>query len=92
MSLSFVDICLTVLPSKMFRLLFGREFRLPELCSVWDALLADSHDTGTLDLVPYVFCAILVYHRTQSECLPVHHCRQNERGEVGDLPAILRRL
>ncbi|KAF0293909.1 TBC1 domain family member 5 [Amphibalanus amphitrite] len=50
---------------KMFRLLFGREFRLSELCSVWDALLADSHATSTLDLVPYVFCAILIYNRRQ---------------------------
>ena len=51
----------------MFRLLFGREFRLSELCAVWDALLADSHDTSTLDLVPYLFCSILVYYRKQSE-------------------------
>ena len=83
---------MAVFASKMFRLLFGREFRLPELCSVWDALLADSHDTNTLDLVPYVFCAILVYHRKQSESLLLIHCRQSERREVGDLQAMPRRL
>ena len=64
----YVSVCVCVcVASKMFRLLFGREFRLSELCSVWDALLADSHDTGTLELVPYLFCSILVYHRRQSE-------------------------
>ncbi|TSO05454.1 TBC1 domain family member 5 [Bagarius yarrelli] len=42
------------------RLLFGREFLLQDLLVVWDALLADSI---TLDLVDYVFVAMLLYIR-----------------------------
>ncbi|XP_062302065.1 TBC1 domain family member 5 [Osmerus eperlanus] len=42
------------------RLLFGREFSLQDLLVVWDALFADSI---TLDLVDYVFVAMLLYIR-----------------------------
>nr|XP_046217503.1 TBC1 domain family member 5-like [Oncorhynchus gorbuscha]XP_046217504.1 TBC1 domain family member 5-like [Oncorhynchus gorbuscha] len=42
------------------RLLFGREFPLQDLLVVWDALFADSI---TLDLVDYVFVAMLLYIR-----------------------------
>uniref|UniRef100_A0A4W5K483 TBC1 domain family member 5 n=1 Tax=Hucho hucho TaxID=62062 RepID=A0A4W5K483_9TELE len=42
------------------RLLFGREFPLQDLLVVWDALFADS---TTLDLVDYVFVAMLLYIR-----------------------------
>uniref|UniRef100_A0A8C9Z5H1 TBC1 domain family member 5 n=1 Tax=Sander lucioperca TaxID=283035 RepID=A0A8C9Z5H1_SANLU len=42
------------------RLLFGREFPLQDLLVVWDALFADSI---TLDLVDYIFVAMLLYIR-----------------------------
>ncbi|XP_064410951.1 TBC1 domain family member 5 isoform X1 [Latimeria chalumnae] len=42
------------------RLLFGREFPLQDLLVVWDALFADS---STLDLVDYIFVAMLLYIR-----------------------------
>lgn len=46
--------------SRWVRLLFGREFPLQDLLVVWDALFADSI---TLDLVDYVFVAMLLYIR-----------------------------
>ncbi|NXV82880.1 TBCD5 protein, partial [Atlantisia rogersi] len=42
------------------RLLFGREFPLQDLLVVWDALFADSI---TLNLVDYIFVAMLLYIR-----------------------------
>ena len=51
------------------RLLFGREFPLQDLLVVWDALFADSI---TLDLVDYVFVAMLLYIRDACKDLP--HC------------------
>nr|XP_033950443.1 LOW QUALITY PROTEIN: TBC1 domain family member 5 [Pseudochaenichthys georgianus] len=42
------------------RLLFGREFPLQDLLVMWDALFADSF---TLDLVDYIFVAMLLYIR-----------------------------
>lgn len=55
--------------SRWVRLLFGREFLLQDLLAVWDALFADSI---TLDLVDYVFVAMLLYIRDacESKCLP----------------------
>ena len=38
------------------RLLFGREFDLQDLLVLWDALFADSR---TLDLVDYIFVAMM---------------------------------
>uniref|UniRef100_A0A8C9T6G3 TBC1 domain family, member 5 n=1 Tax=Scleropages formosus TaxID=113540 RepID=A0A8C9T6G3_SCLFO len=49
-----------VLRTRWVRLLFGREFPLQDLLVVWDALFADSI---TLDLVDYVFVAMLLYIR-----------------------------
>lgn len=46
--------------SRWVRLLFGREFPLQDLLVVWDALFGDSI---TLDLVDYVFVAMLLYIR-----------------------------
>ncbi|RXM29206.1 TBC1 domain family member 5 [Acipenser ruthenus] len=46
--------------SRWVRLLFGREFSLQDLLVVWDALFADSI---TLDLVDYIFVAMLLYIR-----------------------------
>lgn len=48
------------------RLLFGREFPLQDLLVIWDALFADSI---TLDLVDYVFLAMLLYIRDACEYL-----------------------
>ncbi|XP_010021900.1 PREDICTED: TBC1 domain family member 5, partial [Nestor notabilis] len=42
------------------RLLFGREFPLQDLLVIWDALFADSI---TLNLVDYIFVAMLLYIR-----------------------------
>lgn len=53
-----------VCSSRWVRLLFGREFPLQDLLVVWDALLADSI---TLDLVDYVFVAMLLYIRDARE-------------------------
>lgn len=49
-----------MLLSRWVRLLFGREFPLQDLLVVWDALFADSI---TLDLVDYIFVAMLLYIR-----------------------------
>uniref|UniRef100_A0A669CFX3 TBC1 domain family, member 5 n=1 Tax=Oreochromis niloticus TaxID=8128 RepID=A0A669CFX3_ORENI len=49
-----------VLRTRWVRLLFGREFPLQDLLVVWDALFADSI---TLDLVDYIFVAMLLYIR-----------------------------
>lgn len=46
--------------SRWVRLLFGREFPLQDLLVVWDALFADSI---TLDLVDFIFVAMLLYIR-----------------------------
>lgn len=52
------SLCLSY--SRWVRLLFGREFPLQDLLVVWDALFADSI---TLDLVDYIFVAMLLYIR-----------------------------
>lgn len=54
------NLCVCVCTSRWVRLLFGREFSLQDLLVVWDALFADSI---TLDLVDYVFVAMLLYIR-----------------------------
>ncbi|XP_015262522.1 PREDICTED: TBC1 domain family member 5-like [Gekko japonicus] len=51
---------LSVPGRRWVRLLFGREFPLQDLLVIWDALFADSI---TLDLVDYVFLAMLLYIR-----------------------------
>lgn len=55
-----VCVCVLLPDSRWVRLLFGREFPLQDLLVVWDALFADSI---TLDLVDYVFVAMLLYIR-----------------------------
>lgn len=58
--------------SRWVRLLFGREFPLQDLLVVWDALFADSI---TLDLVDYVFVAMLLYIRdARTLCLRYFLC------------------
>lgn len=57
----FLIVSLWLCPlSRWVRLLFGREFPLQDLLVVWDALFADSI---TLDLVDYIFVAMLLYIR-----------------------------
>lgn len=56
-----LPVCVVRSPCRRWvRLLFGREFPLQDLLVVWDALFADSI---TLDLVDYVFVAMLLYIR-----------------------------
>uniref|UniRef100_A0A8C7VHR9 TBC1 domain family, member 5 n=1 Tax=Oncorhynchus mykiss TaxID=8022 RepID=A0A8C7VHR9_ONCMY len=56
------------------RLLFGREFPLQDLLVVWDALFADSI---TLDLVDYVFVAMLLYIRDNNPRPANYQFQQN---------------
>ncbi|XP_053087408.1 TBC1 domain family member 5 isoform X2 [Pangasianodon hypophthalmus] len=60
MHLNRLEIAPQIYGIRWVRLLFGREFPLQDLLVVWDALLADSI---TLDLVDYVFVAMLLYIR-----------------------------
>ncbi|KAL4629690.1 TBC1 domain family member 5 isoform X2 [Arapaima gigas] len=58
MHLNRLEIAPQIYGIRWVRLLFGREFPLQDLLVVWDALFADSI---TLDLVDYVFVAMLLY-------------------------------
>lgn len=60
MHLNRLEIAPQIYGIRWVRLLFGREFSLQDLLVVWDALFADSI---TLDLVDYVFVAMLLYIR-----------------------------
>ncbi|XP_027013228.1 TBC1 domain family member 5 isoform X2 [Tachysurus fulvidraco] len=60
MHLNRLEIAPQIYGIRWVRLLFGREFSLQDLLVVWDSLLADSI---TLDLVDYVFVAMLLYIR-----------------------------
>lgn len=53
------------------RLLFGREFVLQDLLVLWDALFADS---PTLDLVDYIFVAMMFNIREQRKILLLFDC------------------
>ena len=44
-------------PRRWVRLLFGREFTFQDLIVLWDAIFADS---AMLDLVDYIFVAMLI--------------------------------
>uniref|UniRef100_A0A8B9L6K4 TBC1 domain family, member 5 n=1 Tax=Astyanax mexicanus TaxID=7994 RepID=A0A8B9L6K4_ASTMX len=70
MHLNRLEIAPQIYGIRWVRLLFGREFPLQDLLVVWDALFADSI---TLDLVDYVFVAMLLYIRDarESVCLSV---------------------
>ena len=46
-----------LLCSRWVRLLFGREFTFQDLIVLWDAIFADS---SMLDLVDYIFVAMLI--------------------------------
>ncbi|KAM6899651.1 TBC1 domain family member 5 isoform 2-T2 [Xenentodon cancila] len=60
MHLNRLEIAPQIYGIRWVRLLFGREFPLQDLLVVWDALFADC---VTLDLVDYVFVAMLLYIR-----------------------------
>lgn len=60
MHLNRLEIAPQIYGLRWLRLLFGREFPLQDLLVIWDALFADSI---TLDLVDYVFVAMLLYIR-----------------------------
>uniref|UniRef100_A0A8C5N3J0 TBC1 domain family member 5 n=1 Tax=Leptobrachium leishanense TaxID=445787 RepID=A0A8C5N3J0_9ANUR len=60
MHLNRLEIAPQIYGLRWVRLLFGREFPLQDLLVVWDALFADS---VMLDLVDYVFIAMLLYIR-----------------------------
>ncbi|XP_008110931.2 TBC1 domain family member 5 isoform X2 [Anolis carolinensis] len=60
MHLNRLEIAPQIYGLRWVRLLFGREFPLQDLLVIWDALFADSI---TLDLVDYVFLAMLLYIR-----------------------------
>ncbi|XP_033856035.2 TBC1 domain family member 5 [Acipenser ruthenus] len=60
MHLNRLEIAPQIYGIRWVRLLFGREFSLQDLLVVWDALFADSI---TLDLVDYIFVAMLLYIR-----------------------------
>ena len=46
--------------SRWIRLLFGREFPLPNVLEMWDALFADGPSLGLMD---YSFVAMLMHIR-----------------------------
>ncbi|KAG2464973.1 TBCD5 protein, partial [Polypterus senegalus] len=60
MHLNRLEIAPQIYGIRWVRLLFGREFLLQDLLILWDALFADSI---TLDLVDYIFVAMLLYIR-----------------------------
>ncbi|XP_019364227.1 PREDICTED: TBC1 domain family member 5 isoform X3 [Gavialis gangeticus] len=60
MHLNRLEIAPQIYGLRWVRLLFGREFPLQDLLVVWDALFADSI---SLDLVDYIFVAMLLYIR-----------------------------
>ncbi|XP_029445130.1 TBC1 domain family member 5 isoform X2 [Rhinatrema bivittatum] len=60
MHLNRLEIAPQIYGLRWIRLLFGREFPLQDLLVIWDALFADSI---TLDLVDYIFVAMLLYIR-----------------------------
>ncbi|KAG8442941.1 hypothetical protein GDO86_011669 [Hymenochirus boettgeri] len=60
MHLNRLEIAPQIYGLRWVRLLFGREFPLQDLLVVWDALFADSI---TLDMVDYIFIAMLLYIR-----------------------------
>ena len=54
---------LLLLFSRWIRLLFGREFPLPSVLEVWDAVFADG-----VSLVDYMCVAMLMHIREVCEC------------------------
>lgn len=53
--------------SRWIRLLFGREFPMPSVLEVWDAVFADGPS-----LVDYMCVAMLMHIREVCECFQFH--------------------
>ena len=62
---------------RWIRVLFAREFTLPNTFKVWDAIFADS---STLRLTDYIFVAMLCFYRDK--------CEWGGRPPVGFLAAL----
>uniref|UniRef100_A0A665WEE2 Rab-GAP TBC domain-containing protein n=1 Tax=Echeneis naucrates TaxID=173247 RepID=A0A665WEE2_ECHNA len=79
-----------VLRTRWVRLLFGREFPLQDLLVVWDALFADSI---TLDLVDYIFVAMLLYIRDALTASNFQTCLGllMHYPPIGDINALLQK-
>ena len=60
---SLLLLLLLLLFSRWIRLLFGREFPLPSVLEVWDAVFADG-----VSLVDYMCVAMLMHIREVCEC------------------------
>uniref|UniRef100_A0AAX7SXB3 Rab-GAP TBC domain-containing protein n=1 Tax=Astatotilapia calliptera TaxID=8154 RepID=A0AAX7SXB3_ASTCA len=74
MHLNRLEIAPQIYGIRWVRLLFGREFPLQDLLVVWDALFADCI---TLDLVDYIFVAMLLYIRDNNPRPVNYHFQQN---------------
>lgn len=57
-----------ILFRRWIRLLFGREFSLNRLLILWDALFADGM---SLDLVDFVYLAMLINLRGVCKCITI---------------------
>ncbi|KAM9434381.1 TBC1 domain family member 5 isoform 2-T3 [Clarias gariepinus] len=90
MHLNRLEIAPQIYGIRWVRLLFGREFPLQDLLVVWDALLADSI---TLDLVDYVFVAMLLYIRDALIASSFQTCLSllMHYPPVGDIHALLQK-
>lgn len=57
--------------SRWIRLLFGREFYLPNVLQLWDALFVDG---TSLALIDYLFTAMLIQIREPCELYTINNC------------------
>ncbi|XP_039252649.2 TBC1 domain family member 5-like isoform X1 [Styela clava] len=71
--LNRLEIIPQVFGLRWIRLLFGREFSLQDLLVLWDAMFADS---STLDLVDYLFVAMLIHIRNHLLTADYSSCMQ----------------
>lgn len=62
--LQVLDIPPQIYGLRWIRVLFAREFTLPNTFKVWDAIFADS---STLRLTDYIFVAMLCFYRDKCE-------------------------
>ncbi|KAL3076701.1 hypothetical protein niasHS_013497 [Heterodera schachtii] len=61
--LSNLDILPQIYGVRWLRLLFGREFSLPDLLYLWDVIFAECHQQQSLEIVDCIFVALLVQIR-----------------------------
>uniref|UniRef100_A0A665WF43 TBC1 domain family member 5 n=1 Tax=Echeneis naucrates TaxID=173247 RepID=A0A665WF43_ECHNA len=90
MHLNRLEIAPQIYGIRWVRLLFGREFPLQDLLVVWDALFADSI---TLDLVDYIFVAMLLYIRDALTASNFQTCLGllMHYPPIGDINALLQK-